>query len=161
MKCEEDVKKTKRQEIENFGEYCNCSWPCDDVTYSTDASSAVWPSKNSLKSFLQSVIETAPNTKAYKFYQNLKSKNASNEEIYSWVQKHFLNLNVFANSNVVSVTSEIPKYTVSDLFCNVGGCLGLWVGMSVITLVETMDLIVKVLNEILFSSYKSKVVVPK
>ncbi len=156
LKCEADLKEEWKQTVEDFGEFCNCSWPCDDVTYPGSASSIVWPSQNSLQSFLFSVIiKTTKNTKAYQHYETLKSSNASQQEQYSWVQRHFLKLNVFPKSNVVSVTTEVPKYTITDLLCNIGGCLGLWVGMSVITLVETIDLVIKVFHDIFTLQKKS------
>ena len=157
LKCERGLSQEWSGKIKNYGEYCNCSWPCDDITYFTHSSSAVWPSQNTWQSFLHSIEESSQlkNTKPYQYYQLLKSNNASNEEIYSWVQKHFLKLNVFANSIVVSVTKEIPKYTTTDLFCNICGCLGLWVGMSIITLSEAIDLFVRLFLKMFTSQVTS------
>ena len=127
----------------DFGEKCNCHWPCEETTYSTSILQAPWPIKRSLDSFLKDILEDHPNKedlKAYQHYQKLKSNNATREEIYAWVASHFLRLNIYANSNIVLVKEQVPMYTPTDLLCNIGGCLGLWVGMSVITIVECFDL---------------------
>ena len=47
-------------------------------------------------------------------------------------------------------------YSLADSLCNLGGCLGLWVGMSIITIVEVMDLTVKTLADIFTIERKAK-----
>ena len=136
----------------NFGDRCNCHWPCEDTTYSLTMSHSQWPSKKSLDSFIDKVLAKHPkseNLKAYQYYKKLKSLNATKDEIHEWVSSHFLRLNIYANSNIVSVKQQIPMYTQTDLLCNVGGCLGLWVGMSIITIVEFFDVGFKLLAKFL------------
>ena len=60
--------------------------------------------------------------------------------------KNFARLNVYiADGNVVK-TEESPDYTGSDIISDIGGQLGLWVGISVITLAEVLALIGDILS---------------
>ena len=63
--------------------------------------------------------------------------------------KNFARLNVYiADSNVVK-TEESPDYTGSDVISDIGGQLGLWVGISVITLAEVLALVGDILSHLL------------
>ena len=151
LACMDRVLKEIEKRVD-FGEKCNCHWPCDETTYSPSISQSVWPVKSSLDAFLRDVLEDHPNKnglKAYQHYQKLRSNNATRDEIYAWVTSHFLRLNIYATSTIVSVKEQIPMYTSTDLLCNIGGCLGLWVGMSVITIVEVFDLVLKIFLKVL------------
>ena len=93
------------------------------------------------------LIENHPrknSLKAYEYYQNLKENNATDEQIYSWVSSHFARLNIFPQSNIVVMKQQVPMYSKTDLMSQIGGCLGLWLGMSVITVVELFDLVLKI-----------------
>lgn len=59
--------------------------------------------------------------------------------------RDFARLNVYiADSNVLK-TEEQSEYTSTQLLADIGGQLGLWVGVSVITLAEVVELLVDVL----------------
>ncbi len=123
-------------------EKCKCLWPCADTKYFVTMSQSAWPARSSLQSFLFSVLENnfAYNEgKAHKYYKFLKSSNASEDEIYSWVSSHFLRIIIYSRTDLVLVKEETPKYRLSDLFSSIGGCLGLWVGVSVLTFSKVFD----------------------
>ena len=42
--------------------------------------------------------------------------------------------------NQMTVTEVVPQYTVSMVISDVGGQLGIWIGMSVLTMTETLVL---------------------
>ncbi len=76
----------------NFEEECKCYKPCNDTLYEISLSSSNWPAKHSIKSFLKVILEDHPNRtslKAYHYYTQLLQKNATFEEVYSWVRNHF------------------------------------------------------------------------
>ena len=53
--------------------------------------------------------------------------------------KDFARLNVYiADSNVI-ITQEMEDYSSTQLVSDIGGQLGLWVGISIITLAEVSD----------------------
>ena len=127
----------------NYAQDCNCHVPCEDTEYLVTISQSQFPSQNSIASFWKVVIEDNPNRhnlKVYQYYQNLIAKNTSIETLKSWTHKHFLKLNIFANKKVVSVREQMPMYTLTNLLSQIGGCLGLWLGISIISLVEFFQL---------------------
>lgn len=53
--------------------------------------------------------------------------------------KDFARLNVYiADSNVI-ITQEMEDYSSTQLVSDIGGQLGLWVGISIITLAEVSN----------------------
>ena len=63
--------------------------------------------------------------------------------------KNFARLNVYiADSNVVK-TEESEEYNLTQLVSDIGGQLGLWVGISVITIAEVIQLLVDILRYLL------------
>lgn len=50
----------------------------------------------------------------------------------------------FEELNTQTIT-ESPKYTELDLFSNIGGLLGLYVGVSIVTVFEMLDYLVEML----------------
>ena len=149
--CQEEVIYDAENNV-NFGEECNCFWPCHDTIYPVTISQSSWPDPNTVNSFLMRVIENHPrknaSLKAYEYYQKLKENNATDEEVYSWVSSHFARLNVFAQSDIVVVKQQVPMYSRTDLLSQIGGCLGLWLGMSVITVVELFNLGLNIFTEV-------------
>ena len=154
--CGHDIHKTRNKEMLACQEYylknietrlnyaldCNCHPPCEDTKYSITISQSSFPSENSIISFWKRILEDPKkkDLKAYKHYQKLKEANTSTDDLIKWTHKHFLRLTVYANSKTVTVKEQIPMYTFIDLMSQIGGCLGLWVGISIITIVEFFDL---------------------
>ena len=124
-----------------FAAMCDCHVPCEDMSYTVTLSQSDWPSQSVIGSFLEVLVEGNTNTKAYSYYQNLLKQNASKEVKHKWVKSSFLRLNVFAKSNVVVMYDQMPFVSRVDLLCQIGGCLGLWLGISVVTCAELFHLI--------------------
>ncbi len=55
-----------------------------------------------------------------------------------WIQKYFNRLNVYFTKSTIEKHRQIPTFGFTDLFSNVGGVLGLWVGVSFITIFEIL-----------------------
>ena len=51
---------------------------------------------------------------------------------------------------------QLPAYGLADLFADIGGTLGLWMGISVLTIMELMELIIR----LLFLLFNSETVPP-
>lgn len=68
--------------------------------------------------------------------------------------KDFARLNVYiADSNVVK-TEESEDYSRNQLVSDIGGQLGLWVGISIITLAEVFELLFDLLRFLSSTSYR-------
>lgn len=48
---------------------------------------------------------------------------------------------------------QLPAYGLADLFADIGGTLGLWMGISVLTIMELIELIIRLIN-LLFNAEK-------
>ena len=152
LACQREVLSNVYLDREKFIQQCGCLVPWDDHSYATSMSHSVWPSRKSFNSFLTKMIKNHPKRqtlKAFQYYQKLTMENVSRNEIYDWVSKHFLRLNVFSNSRLESVEEQVPLYTLADVFCQIGGCLGLWLGMSLITTIEIWDYVFKMALDVL------------
>ena len=142
MACQNEHLKDIETRL-NYAKDCNCYPPCEDIKYSTTLSQSEFLSENSMTSFWKTLLENNPNKKrlkAYKYYQEFMAGNASKETMSEWTRKHFLRLTVYANSKTVTIKQEIPLHTLIDLLSQIGGCLGLWLGISIITIIEFLDL---------------------
>ena len=142
LDCQKSVLDNVKAKL-NYAEDCNCHSPCEDTKYLVKISQSEFPSESLFLSFWKVVLEDHQNKsdlKAYQFYQNLLRQNASVDTLKGWTYKHFLTLNVIANTNEVEVRKHIPMYTLVDLLCDVGRRLGLWLGISVIAIKELLDL---------------------
>ena len=78
---------------------------------------------------------------------------------FTWQNRHkamqdFVKLNMYLSDAAVQETTEQEDFPLSTLVANMGGLMGLWVGMSVLSLME----IVQLLLDVLAAFWKRKVV---
>ena len=58
-----------------------------------------------------------------------------------WVYNSFFHVNVYFRDTAVTNQEQVPSVTLSDLWSSIGGILGLWAGVSVITVIEVVSLV--------------------
>ena len=58
-----------------------------------------------------------------------------------WVYSRFFHVNVYFRETIVSKQEQVPSVSLSDLWPSIGGILGLWAGVSVITMIEVVSLV--------------------
>lgn len=104
----------------------SCTQPCDEGSYDITVSSSKWPS-SSLTLIGECTEGQYYNQTCYEMYTN----NGALVEIY------YEKLNY-------ETMDESAAYTVSTLLSNIGGQIGLWLGMSVISVIEIIVLIIQV-----------------
>jgi len=121
---------------------CRCHPPCDEFLYDVSYSLSKWPASGYegdaaymdifyVEEFRERFANTSKNESIWDYFRD--------ENRYSTL-KDFARLNVYiADSNVV-VTQETPDYDPNQLVSDIGGQLGIWVGISVITLSEVVEL---------------------
>ena len=63
--------------------------------------------------------------------------NARND----WVYNTFFHVNIYFRDSTVVVQKQVPSITLSDFWSSIGGILGLWAGVSIITVIEVISLI--------------------
>ena len=107
-------------------EKCQCFEPCEDIEYDFRLSTSQWPSPYEIDSLLQSDMMRKYTTKK----QNIAYwKNGG-------FAKNFVRLNVHLASNRIKHVTERPVYELHALLGTIGGNLALFMGMSVITLIQ-------------------------
>lgn len=72
------------------------------------------------------------------------------------IRQNLLRLNIYLEDLSVVEYRQLPAYGLADLFADIGGTLGLWMGISVLTIMELMELIIR-LFFLLLNSEKSMI----
>ncbi|XP_071546848.1 uncharacterized protein [Panulirus ornatus] len=105
---------------------CDCPPACKETVYTTQ------------------VTTNEPNQWFYTVIQNLKKTMVASDLCNTNSANETVRLHVYLNSLTHETIQESPAYTWDTLVCNVGGNLGLFIGMSIVTIVELMELMVDV-----------------
>ncbi|KAF6036229.1 SCNN1D [Bugula neritina] len=109
----------------------SCPIQCWESQYQHSISTSQWPSNN-YEPYLEQTLKTRG--KALKKMLEASDRDGLREEFVK-LEIYFDNLNFYRYK-------ERPSMTFEDLIGNIGGHLGLWIGMSVISFVEVFELIV-------------------
>ena len=121
-------------------ESCFCPLPCKGETFSATISASKWPSEADLH-----------------FYKIMFSKALginSSHITNNFVRENFLRLNIFYDDVGYRILSEQIKYSVTELLSNIGGQLGLWMGLSAFSVVEIFALVFSISFALLFSTLR-------
>ncbi len=65
----------------------------------------------------------------------LKSSTIEEAE-HKWISEYFYRLNVYFAEPTVEIHKQVVSLSTTDLLSNVGGVLGLWIGISFVTIIE-------------------------
>ena len=133
----------------SYAKACGCSPPCYELNYEVTYSLSKWPAESfdGEEAYIDifdvedypSRIQMLNNREKYEKYSIYFNQSNRRESM-----KDFARLNVYiADSNVLK-TVETEDYQQSQLLSDIGGQLGLWVGISVITLAEILELCLNV-----------------
>ncbi|KAI0217761.1 Amiloride-sensitive sodium channel subunit beta [Lamellibrachia satsuma] len=106
---------------------CDCPLPCEETGYTYQTSSSIWPSdahKENVKQKLASEIARylGNTTDEEKLWNNLLKVKVYFEEF-----------------NYESI-EEMPAYSTINFASDIGGILGLWIGCSIISIFEFLEL---------------------
>ncbi|XP_066267851.1 uncharacterized protein [Branchiostoma lanceolatum] len=126
--CRQDVRT--RHEDGNLP--CDCRQSCNEDSYALWLSSSLWPSD----SYVWYVLE---NIHARSQARNLPLDPRELRQNLTRVHVYFRDLNY-------ELITENPTYTEEALLSSLGGLLGLYVGLSVITVFEIINLVVDVVK---------------
>ncbi|XP_031573257.1 acid-sensing ion channel 4-like [Actinia tenebrosa] len=112
-----------------------CPPPCNTVKYDIKTSSLIYPSRD--------VLENAPDN----IKSMYKSSNGTNISFHDWYRSRFAFVNIFFHSADTEVMREVPAYDFVDFAAGFGGNMGLFLGCSVLTLLEFIDILVVITFE--------------
>ncbi|KAK3103995.1 hypothetical protein FSP39_023507 [Pinctada imbricata] len=152
---------------------CKCFQPCKETTYQKSLSLSYWPLEfyqyDALTKLYGSKIDQTFMKEAYvylndsiKKYEDLYYKSSTEEERKELLQKsmnwterqkllrstelihqNLLRVNIYFEDLSVVEFKQMPAYELADLFADIGGTLGLWMGISVLTIMELVELLIR------------------
>ncbi|XP_022238095.1 FMRFamide-activated amiloride-sensitive sodium channel-like [Limulus polyphemus] len=93
---------------------CDCPLPCETTTYDLMVSSTI-----------------------------LATRNTSKDNLYPY-QGSLLRLEIYFETLYQLVYQQVPKYEIAELYSQLGGQLSLWLGISLVSFFESVELLVMV-----------------
>ena len=123
---------------------CNCPNECHSVSYDVIVTSLDWPTERSFPRFLASINEAFDSLLAQQFILKALNKyqeerNKLDNQAITAVRDTFGKLNVYFSDISETFVEERPVYNLVSVVSNLGGLLGLYLGFSVMTLLEVAD----------------------
>ncbi|PIO59621.1 Amiloride-sensitive sodium channel, partial [Teladorsagia circumcincta] len=127
LACIERIENSDSGEF-NIIRDCDCPQPCEMDSYSVTVSTAKWPST------------------AYKPEECQQNKpgsawEAAKMSCLEWYQKNTLLVEIYYERMNYQVLTESPAYSLVNLVSDVGGQVGLFLGMSIISVIELLTLV--------------------
>ena len=121
---------------------CQCFTPCERYTYEEMISQSIWPGDSYVEDFYNDVVEIA-GSKSHEQLGNMTHTNTTH--FAELIRSNFVRINVYFKDLDVDVRVQEASFYMSQMWSNVGGTIGLWAGLSVITLAECLAFCVKVI----------------
>jgi hypothetical protein len=109
-----------------------CPLECETMSYSTSVSSLSYPSEAYASALMKN-----PKVQA-KFGDNTSAIT------YERLKKTLVALNIYYETLSYKKLIEVEKLNFVDLIANIGGTLGLFLGMSFLSFIELIDLIIHI-----------------
>lgn len=134
-----------RRELSSSEHITDCMPPCKSSRYIKSTSFNSWPIRSAAPT-LWELVQKARNKTVNSGQQTSIDKKF--HEPFSWnlslklIQETLLKLEIFAQSPKGDLIEEKMTYSIAKLFSDFGGNLGLWIGVSVLTVAEVLELIV-------------------
>ena len=150
----EDISLPQKQLLDNIKclqskrklaiEQCNteCTFPCDEVVYDTTLSSSVWPVDYGMKWFHLSHIKHKPY--ANRFGSDAEWQVSRKSKL---VRDNFLHVSVHIADYLVYKYIEKAAITLPIFLSRLGGALNLWSGITVIVIMEVIEMLLKILSD--------------
>lgn len=109
-----------------------CPLECESTTYRLTTSQAEYPSR----AYANALVENSRVREKY-------AKNASQLN-YELLKRSMVQISVFYKDLGYEQYEEFAKTELIDLVSNIGGTLGLFLGMSFLSFVEIFDIILQI-----------------
>ncbi|KAE9555793.1 hypothetical protein FO519_001007 [Halicephalobus sp. NKZ332] len=115
----------------NVNEECSCPQSCSESTYNPTLSTAFWPATQ------YTPQECVTPNNDYLYWDPNDRPSCKN-----WYGDNTVYLEIYYERMNYQVLTESPAYAFINLVSDTGGQVGLWLGMSVISCIEFLTLIV-------------------
>jgi len=139
---------------------CGCLPPCREYSYDVSYSLSKWPSRKLEAGYFIADLSSSMDY-LYRF-----EKHSGQEEFHEFntflvgntsdALRDFVKINVYvSDSNVVHIV-ESADYVLFQLISDIGGQLGIWIGVSVITMSEFFEMLLLTLSDAIMNRKKPK-----
>ena len=128
-----------------------CLAKCKELYTSTSTTYLEWPKDNFQLSLYKNFIKDRPFashfTQYQAIYEQVNTKDMNSSQILDKlsnlhaIRKNFLKFTILANQESFTVIEDMPKLTVTELFSQIGGILNLYSGITMLVLVELLELL--------------------
>ena len=141
LKCVSD--ELERVFDNEFNTKCNelCPLECDKMIFSTVYSQLNQMSMERARLYLINPL-IGPRINATK---NTMNKSNDDKWWYDVVTKSIVRFNIFYDSLSLLEVSEKPNFTIVDLISSMGGTFGLFLGISVLSVLELVEFVFEVI----------------
>ena len=128
---------------------CDCPVPCSEVNYEVSSSGARWPSSVYQLAFydryLRGITQFETKFSPYDTLKTEKSQHDAPDTLrrirdLKLVEDNFLQVTVKMNYRSVTTITDILAMSWDTMASNLGGSLNLWLGISVLTAAEIIEL---------------------
>lgn len=123
---------------------CRCYPLCEENEYPSKFSYSYWPVEYTQESFYETYVLENPGFWNLKAYENLKQFNTTQMIEKGLISDNFVRVNIYLQSSVIEEYSQKASHSPANFVSAIGGTFGLWIGMSVITWCEVVQLICKI-----------------
>ncbi|XP_033096439.1 acid-sensing ion channel 1A-like [Anneissia japonica] len=127
--------------------YCSCQQPCNTVSYTSDISTSYWPSDNYKENLKENLVN---------FSKPLRETVEADCNDKNAIRLNLLNLDIYYQDLNYEVINQSFTYTFIDLVGALGGLVGLWLGLSILTIFEVFELFIDLTRYFIFKSARSK-----
>ncbi|XP_071964501.1 epithelial sodium channel subunit gamma-like [Antedon mediterranea] len=130
---------------------CNCNQTCHDTVYMPSVTQSEWPALG---------YETTLYNRVQERNYAIRSRGTDTLTAAQWIKRNVAKLDVYFMEFNYQYIKQSPATSVMDLLSNIGGQLGLWIGVSVVTLMEMMQLIGAVIGAMIGKSHRPQRTAP-
>ncbi|XP_048249880.1 degenerin mec-4-like [Haliotis rufescens] len=131
--CEDRVLNKYVVDSSRGVDVCKCGTPCREKVYQTSISSRQWPVLRHVRALEQQACKIDPNSPKCDYtsydFDNIDLRTSS-----------FLKLKVYFDSLNFESVKEEPFYDTERFLSDIGGTMGLWIGASVLSLAEFLEM---------------------
>jgi hypothetical protein len=121
---------------------CKCYEPCEQYTYDVGMSESAWPGDEYVEDFYKDMVDSQ-GTKASEQLGGISPTNTTS--FANLIRANFARINVYFKGLDTKVRVQEASFVMSSLWSAIGGTIGLWAGISVITLVDITTFLVKLM----------------
>ncbi|XP_046544724.1 degenerin deg-1-like [Haliotis rubra] len=115
---------------------CNCFNPCHETLYEKTTNTRMWPSDAYATMLIQYLCNNKNESECERF-EKMDPRELS---------RNFMKINIFFEDLNFENITETPAYEDVQFYSDIGGTVGLWVGLSVLSLAEVLQFLWEVIQ---------------